>query len=164
MTGLFEQSGAIFSPCGTYRMRLWRRWGSGCPAVFCMLNPSTADATANDPTVERCERRARAMGFGGLEVINLFALRSTDPRALRRHDDPIGPGNDAAILEACGGAGIVICAWGAYGALMSRGECVHELLRSADVQPHILELNRDGTPKHPLYVGYDVQPKPWKAA
>ncbi len=162
MSGLFEQSGAIFSPCGAYRTRLWRRWGSERPAVFCMLNPSTADATANDPTVERCERRARAMGFGGLEVVNLFALRSTDPRALYQHPEPIGPDNTAAILEACAGAGLVICAWGAHGKYLNRGRFVRHTMQQHGVGLHVLALNRDGTPKHPLYVGYDVQPSPWK--
>lgn len=88
---LFEQSGAAFSPCRRYRYRLWRTWGDAAPAVFVMLNPSTADEIENDPTVERCERRARAMGFGGLRVANIFSLRSTDPTALYTSDDPVGP-------------------------------------------------------------------------
>ena len=162
MSDLFQSSGARFSVCRTYRYRLWRRWGDQPLAAFCMLNPSTADERVNDPTVERCERRARAMGFGGLQVVNLFGLRSTDPRALRRAADPIGPSNDEAILEACLGAGIVICAWGAHGKLMHRAERVRELLRCYGVQTHALALNQDGSPKHPLYVGYDVQPTPWR--
>ena len=80
---LFEQSGASFSPCGTYRYTLWRRWSFVPPATFVLLNPSTADATRNDPTVERCERRARELGCGGIRVANLFALRSTDPARYR---------------------------------------------------------------------------------
>ncbi len=161
MSELFEQRGATFSPCGRYRTRLWRIWGDQPPAVFCMLNPSTADETSNDPTVERCERRARATGFGGLQVVNLFALRSTDPRALYSEIDPIGPGNDEAILDACAGAGIVVCAWGAHGKFRARGNWVRDLLYDAGARPHVLALNRDGTPKHPLYVGYNVQPTPW---
>ena len=73
---LFDQTGALFSPCKKYRYRLWREWSDEVPAVFVMLNPSTADEIVNDPTVERCERRARAMGFGGLRVANIFALRA----------------------------------------------------------------------------------------
>lgn len=161
---LFEQSGAVFSPCRKYRYRLWRTWSDAAPAVFVMLNPSTADEIENDPTVERCERRARAMGYGGLRVANIFALRSTDPSALYIEQDPVGPDNDAAILESVAGAGLVVCAWGAHGNLHDRGLAVLRLLRDAGVTPHYLHMNRDGTPKHPLYVGYDVQPKAWEVA
>jgi hypothetical protein len=159
---LFEKTGAVFSPCKKYRYQLWRTWGDAAPAVFVMLNPSTADEIDNDPTVERCERRARAMGYGGLRVSNIFALRSTDPSALYTEADPVGPDNDAAILESVSGAGLVICAWGAHGNLNDRGPAVLRLLREAGAIPHYLHLNRDGTPKHPLYVGYDVQPKAWE--
>src|ERR1051326_5628436 len=94
---------ALFSPCGLFRYRLWRHWTPGMPPlVFVMLNPSTADAEKNDPTVERCERRAKAGGFGGGEVVNLFALRSTDPKALYSAADPIGPENDKVIATAAG--------------------------------------------------------------
>lgn len=158
---LFEETGAVFSECRLYRYRLWRTWSKQPPAVFVMLNPSTADEIENDPTVERCERRARTMGFGGLRVANIFALRSTDPQALYGHQDPIGPQNDDAILESVDGAGIVVCAWGGHGNLNKRGEAVLQLLRTAGVAPHYLKLNLDGTPQHPLYVWYAVMPKPW---
>lgn len=158
---LFESSGAIFSACRRYRYRLWREWGDEPPAVFIMLNPSTADEVDNDPTVERCERRARAMGYGGLRVANIFALRSTDPQALYTAADPVGPDNDAGILESVKGAGIVVCAWGGHGNLNGRGEQVLAMLKQADITHHYLVLNKDGTPKHPLYVGYDVLPTMW---
>lgn len=161
---LFCESGAVFSPCKAYRYRLWRKWGDQPPAVFVMLNPSTADEIKNDPTVERCERRARAMGFGGLRVANIFALRSTDPAALYQHADPVGPDNDAAIIESVAGAGIVVCAWGGHGNLNDRGAAVLALLRGAGVVPHFLKLNSDGTPKHPLYVAYNVLPTAWGEA
>jgi hypothetical protein len=126
-----------------------------------MLNPSTAEEIVNDPTVERCERRARDMGYGGLRVANIFALRSTDPGALYGHKDPVGEDNDRAILESILGAGIVICAWGGHGNLHNRGKAVLDLISKAGVTPHYLVLNKDGTPKHPLYVGYDIQPAEW---
>jgi hypothetical protein len=158
-------TGAIFSPCRQYRYSLFRRWSDpGVPAVFIMLNPSTADEVNNDPTVERCERRAKAMGFGALRVCNLFALRSTDPQALYTHADPIGPRNDEVILELVEGAGIVICAWGKHGNLAGRGRAVHAMLLEHGVQPHYLKLNQDGSPAHPLYIGYDVHPKLWEPA
>lgn len=154
-------SGAEFSSCRNYRYELWRVWGENPPAVFLMLNPSTADETKNDPTVERCERRARTMGFGGVSVVNIFALRSTDPTALYKHPDPVGPLNDEAILKWVSNAGIVVCAWGGHGHLHGRGQAVQKLLKNAGVVAHYLKLNKDGTPKHPLYVGYDIAPTPW---
>lgn len=154
-------SGARFSPCGRYRYLLWRIWDEDRPpAVFVMLNPSTADEIDNDPTVERCQRRAKALGFGGLRVVNIFGLRSTDPQALYSDKDPIGPENDETILEATIGAGIVICAWGTHGNFLGRGLQVLSLFRRVGVMPYCLQLNADGTPTHPLYVGYEVLPQP----
>lgn len=126
-----------------------------------MLNPSTADEAANDPTVERCQRRALQMGFGGLRVVNIFAFRSTDPEGLYNESEPIGADNDAAILEATGDAGIVICGWGKHGNLLGRGNAVRELLKRHDIAAHYLKLNQDGSPMHPLYVGYSITPTLW---
>lgn len=155
-----RRTAAVFSPCRTYRYELSRIWDAATrPLCFIMLNPSTADETRNDPTVERCERRARGMKYGGLLVVNIFALRSTDPRALRGHPDPVGPGNDAAIYSAAERAGRVICAWGTHGRLGGRDWCVMTLLRDMGVIPYRLgAATKDGSPRHPLYVGYDVRP------
>lgn len=159
---LLDTTGARFSVCGKYRYLLWRDWDVTKPALtFVMLNPSTADEVKNDPTVERCQRRAIAGGYGRLQVANIFALRSTDPGALYADKDPIGPDNDDAIRNAVKAHGTVICAWGRHGNLYGRGSKVLELLRDAFVMPHYLVLNKDGTPKHPLYVGYNVEQKPW---
>ena len=93
---------AVYSECERYRYSLTRIWDqTGQRVMFVMLNPSTATEVQNDPTVERCERRARALGFGGFRVTNIFAWRDTDPRQMRAAADPVGPGNDAAILEGC---------------------------------------------------------------
>jgi hypothetical protein len=156
-----QDTGAEFSPCRAYRYRLWRFWGPEKPCCFIMLNPSTADEVANDPTVERCERRARSMGHGGLIVVNLFAFRATDPAEMKRQADPIGPGNGEAILKAAQDSDRVICAWGNHGTYLGRSRFVREMLRMAGVQPQILALNSSGEPKHPLYVNYAVQPKRW---
>lgn len=103
-----ETTGAVFSPCRTYRYGLWRIWNPGAPLLaFIMLNPSTADDVVNDPTVERCVRRAVSMGYGGLRVANIFALRSTDPTQLYVSVDPIGPDNDTAIIEAAQASAMV---------------------------------------------------------
>ena len=107
---------AVYSDCEAYRYRLERVWHEGPRVVFVMLNPSTATEAQNDPTVERCERRARALGFGGFAVGNIFGFRATDPKLMRAAADPVGPGNDAAILAMAAQADRVICAWGTHGA------------------------------------------------
>ncbi len=160
---------ATFSPCRRYRYRLWRVWDPDAPrALFVMMNPSTADEVKNDPTVERCQRRAIAWNasgrhvIGGVEVVNVFAWRETDskllPKLIAQGVDIVGPENDRHIVEAARTAAIVVCAWGNPGNLLGRGSAVLELLRKAGVQPHALVRNADGTPGHPLYVGYDVMP------
>ena len=161
-TALFaDQSGATFSPCRQYRYALWRTWEPDrAPCMFLMLNPSTADAIDNDPTVESCLRRSLKMGFGGLLVCNIFAYRSTDPEKLYEVEDPVGPENDRIILARARAAGMVICGWGTHGALHGRGNEVLQLLREAGVKPHALRINADGSPQHPLYVGYEIQPVP----
>ncbi|MEX0968852.1 MAG: DUF1643 domain-containing protein [Paracoccaceae bacterium] len=153
---------AVYSTCERYRYTLTRTWDAGGRRVlFIMLNPSTATEVQNDPTVERCERRARALGFGAFRVCNIFAFRATDPRDMRAETDPVGPENDAVILEALGWTQTTIAAWGSHGAHMGRGEAVADLLRKAGVQVQHLGLTKGGQPKHPLYIGYDVQPVVW---
>jgi hypothetical protein len=161
------ETGAIFSDCRRYRYRLWRRWAPGDTALFLLMNPSTADEVKNDATVERCVRRATrwniaGMGIGCVEVCNVFAWRETDSRKLlpliAQGVDIIGPENDAAISMAAKGAKLVICGWGMPGNLMGRGAAVLKMLRATGIEPHALGLNSDGTPKHPLYIGYSVDP------
>lgn len=154
---------AVYSPCEAYRYSLTRVWDAGGRrALFIMLNPSTATEVQNDPTVERCERRARALGFGAFRVLNIFAYRATDPRDMRRADDPVGPGNDAAMLEGLEWADAVICAWGTHGEHLGRGPQVAKLLRSTGRDLLHLGLSKAGHPKHPLYISYSVQPMIWE--
>ncbi len=149
-----SMGGAIFDCTGAYRYRLWREWDAARPSVaFVMLNPSTADAEGDDPTIRRCIGFARTWGFGRLEVVNLFALRATDAVELRRHAEPVGPENDRHIRELVGGAAAVVAAWGCHGALSARADAVEALL-----PPKIFELGRTigGAPRHPLYVRRDA--------
>ena len=156
---LFTGSGAVFSPCGKYRYRLWRYWDRGkLPLVWVMLNPSTADELDNDPTVERCERRARKMGFGGVEVVNIFAYRATDPSVMRSQADPVGAENDEAIIAAARLGGTVVCGWGIHGDHLGRGRAVADLLQQAGITAHSLNTTASGHPGHPLYVGYETEP------
>lgn len=158
-----ESSGADFSACKKYRYALWRVWDYRKPiCMFLMLNPSTANATSNDPTVERCVRRAMQMGYGGLHVANLFAFRSTDPKELYRIGvEPVGMDNDSAILEASLNASTVICAWGRHGYLHGRANHVVGMLRDAGIELKALGINNDGSPAHPLYLDYAAEPQPF---
>jgi hypothetical protein len=150
---------AIISKCGTYRYLLQRFWDAHLESLnFVMLNPSTADASLDDPTIRRCLGFARTLGFGSLEVTNLFGLRSTDPKALRGHADPIGPENDEQIVSSATVCQLTICAWGAHGSYLNRANRVLDLLRKAGIAPHVLAVTKDGQPKHPLYLKADLQP------
>ncbi len=154
---------AVYSDCERYRYALTRIWDEvGSRVLFVMLNPSTATEIRNDPTVERCERRARALGFGAFRVCNIFAWRATDPREMRAADDPVGPENDAAILEGADWADRIICAWGTHGAHLDRGPAVERLLRGTGRPLYHLGLTRAGHPKHPLYIGYATKPMAWE--
>ena len=158
-------STAVYSDCERYRYSLTRTWDpDGRKALFVMLNPSTATEVQNDPTVERCERRARALGFGAFRVTNIFAFRATDPRVMRAAADPVGPANDTAIAEGAPWADQIICAWGTHGAHLDRGSRVEALLRATALPLYHLGLSKAGHPKHPLYIPYAQQPIRWQAA
>ena len=154
-------SEAVYSDCECYRYTLTRTWGQGPKALFVMLNPSTATELQNDPTVERCQRRAVALGYGAFRVTNIFAFRATDPKVMRAAADPVGPANDAAILESLSWADTVLCAWGNHGLHLNRGDAVTRLLRGTGVPLFHLGLTGQAQPRHPLYVAYDQQPQPW---
>lgn len=155
-------STAVYSDCEAYRYTLSRTWHpAGRRALFVMLNPSTATEVQNDPTVERCERRARALGFGAFRVTNIFAFRATDPRVMRAATDPVGPDNDAAIADSAPWADQIICAWGTHGAHLDRGPAVETLLRATGRPLYHLGLSKAGHPKHPLYIAYSQQPERW---
>lgn len=163
MTDLLMDTGAEFSTCQQYRYRLWRIWDKSLlPAMFLMLNPSTADEAANDPTVERCQRYAAAWGYGGLLVCNIFALRSTDPGRLYTHHWPVGPDNDEAIQSEARRAGIVVCAWGNHGMHAGRGQAVADMLLAIKPSLHALKVTVTGQPGHPLYLPKDLQPFVWQ--
>jgi hypothetical protein len=171
-----KDHGAIISPCGFYRYHLWRRVGGQRPGahgqtlmpgdgasgrcVFVMLNPSTADADRDDPTIRRCSVYARRWGFEWLDVLNIFAYRSTDPSVLPKVPAPIGPENDRYLITV-GRNALVVCAWGKPGALYGRGREVAAMLRDRGVKPHYLKLNGDGSPAHPLYLKSDLVPTEW---
>lgn len=151
---------AVFDETRRYRYRLSREWlfGAGV-CVFIMLNPSTADETVLDPTVRRCVNFAKRWGFRRLEVLNLFAWRSTDPRVLTKLDDPVGPENMRWILDVATRptTAQVVCAWGKHGSVKKQGRVVTEELTRLGVKLWCFGTNGDGTPVHPLYQPNDVQ-------
>ncbi len=155
-------STALYSDCERYRYALTRVWDvKGKRVLFIMLNPSRATELQNDPTVERCERRARALGFGAFQVTNIFAWRETDPRKMRQAVDPVGPDNDAVILDGVGWADVIVAAWGTHGAHMDRGSAMAAVLRRSGRELYMLGLTKDGHPRHPLYISYAQQPMLW---
>ncbi len=150
------KSDASLSKCGNYRYSLMRRWDQGSPLRFVMLNPSTADATVDDPTIRRCMGFARREGYAALIVVNLYAYRSTDPKALLTCADPVGPSNDEILrlhlMSARSGPTPVVAAWGLHG----RTSRVAEVLSlTSDVDWRCLGTTKDGHPRHPLYVRGD---------
>ena len=164
MRGMNIQGSANISECGQYRYQLGRQWGSGSVVMFVMLNPSTADAERNDPTIRRCIDYAKRWGYGSLCVGNLFAWRATDPRELRRSDiDPVGQKNDAAVLEMAKRSECVVAAWGDKGRLMGRGQKIRRLL-SWHPNLCVLRFNRSGEPSHPLRLRKNLEPMIWSGA
>lgn len=165
MTGGYLEAGAAFSPCGRYRCALFRRWSeAGGRCLFILLNPSTADAVRDDPTVRRCMGYARAWGYGEAEVVNLFALRATRPADLKAHPEPEGAGNLAAILRAArrvGRGGPIVCAWGAHGAHRGQDEKVTALLLKHGFTLLCLRRTRDGHPAHVLRLPGGLRPVPF---
>lgn len=157
MKGKQTNMTAEFSPCGTYRYTLTRklstplRWVK--PALFIMLNPSTADAVKDDPTIRRCIKFAEREGCTDLTVVNLYALRATDPRELTKHDNPIGPLNDLRIAEQVykHRYGLIVAAWGAHPFAKDRAKEVIGQYNSF----LCLGQTKDGSPRHPLYIKGD---------
>lgn len=157
-------STAVYSDCEVYRYSLTRIWDEQAPrVVFIMLNPSTATEVQNDPTIQRCEQRARKLGFGGFCAVNIFAIRATDPRDMRAASDPEGPDNMAALDAAAQWADLSIAAWGVHAEHRNQGPIVAARLRAAGHRLHQLGLTKAGHPRHPLYLPYTAQPQIWLA-
>jgi hypothetical protein len=155
---------AVISQDGRYRYHLSRKiGGGGGVATFIMLNPSTADALKDDPTIRRCLGFCRRWGCGELHVVNLFAVRARNPDDLRKAPDPVGPENRdwvqrvAAQTAQCGP---VVCAWGMYGTYIGQDRIVSDLIKDI-CRPRILGLTRHGHPRHPLYVPYGARLVPF---
>lgn len=153
-----ELRGAELSEDGVYRYVLWRRWDVDKPrALFIMLNPSTADANVDDPTIRRCIGFAKAWGMGGIRVVNLYPFRATKPADLWRAERPRGIGNLSYIDRAIDTSGIVVAAWGAHAKEAQVNE-VRELFYDLGVPVYALSVTKGGQPGHPLYIAGDAVP------
>lgn len=165
----FIDSTAVVSEDRKYRYRLTRSWKrNGDYCTWIMLNPSTADASVNDPTIMKCCRFSEAWGYAGINVVNLFAFRATDFRDMMRAEDPIGPDNDFNLMKTVLTSRRIICAWGNHGRFMGRDQLVLQSLREAKLEIHCLKLNEPkiipggelpGCPAHPLYQRGDCKPE-----
>ncbi len=154
-----SDSGARFSPCRRWRYLLWRRWDPARPvANFLMLNPSTADEFKLDPSCTRARVYAERWGYGALIVTNIFGWRATDPDEMKAVRDPVGRGNDRAILRAARESALVVCAWGNHGTHLGRSTYVREILAKAKIEARVLRMNAGGEPAHPLYLPARLRP------
>ena len=155
---------AHISPCGTYRYNLTRDWGEGLGRVcWIMLNPSTADADVDDPTIRRCIGFTERWGYGGMEVVNLYALRATNPEELKNHPDPIPLMTGLSeVARAVGRCDLTICAWGVHGGHKNRGPAAARILRTPGNLLYTLRLTKDGHPAHPLYLPSHLKPFVWE--
>lgn len=149
---------ATFSQDRRYRYSLTRTWAGGPTVVFVMLNPSTADAFKLDPTVTRCRGYARDWGAGSLLVLNLFALRSTDPKGLYTASDPVGGELAEAVLDLIPTGVVTVAGWGVHGALHNRGSVVARRMTGRGVDLFSLGVTKAGHPGHPLYLPGDREP------
>ncbi len=157
-----RNSEAVYSDCEKYRYALTRVWDhEGKRLLYIMLNPSKATELANDPTIERCERRARALGYGGFRVCNLFGLRETDPAKLKRAKHPEGPDNVAQTKAAIEWTDDVLCAWGVHGEHLGQADSLLSIIRTSPKPCLVLGLTKAGHPRHPLYISYKTKPFIW---
>ncbi|WP_454056895.1 DUF1643 domain-containing protein [Cupriavidus sp. Marseille-Q8015] len=160
LTSRYEKS-AVVSDCGAYRYHLARIWSDDKPMLFVMLNPSTADDREDDATIRKCVGFASRNGCGSIQVVNLFAYRTTYPPELKRAGYPVGPDNLATIERTAKAVaargGLIVCAWGSNARGLGMVVTVTQLLRGLGVKLHALDFLADGTPGHPLMLGYACQ-------
>ncbi|MEL6221262.1 MAG: DUF1643 domain-containing protein [Cyanobacteria bacterium J06627_8] len=150
-----KDSGAVFSPCQAYRYSLWRVWNAQAPKVlFIGLNPSTADAENNDPTIRRCIGFANEWGYGGVYVANLFSWRSPHPRLLKQAAEPIGEHTNDWLVKLNDETDLTIACWGNNGSFQHRDIAVMGFLKGL----HCLRMTKQGNPSHPLYLPKHLAP------
>lgn len=156
---------AIFSDDRMYRYILTRTWDTTKPyIIFVGLNPSTADETEDDNTIKKLVRYSKRWGYGGIIMTNIFAFRATQPKDMKKAEDPIGPDNDRYLCNiiSSGQATTVVAMWGNHGVYKQRGERVKQLLNEMEFKGYInlkcFEISKQGQPKHPLFLSETLDP------
>lgn len=166
----YTNSSAKISDCGTYRYELIREWSTSELApdtvkegqvVFCLLNPSTADAVKDDRTITRCVGFAQDWEYSRLVVVNLYAYRTPNPDDLPNCSDPVGESNDKYILKYAKDAALFVVGWGTKIPTRIRQNDVLDMLRSYNIEVYALGVNDDGTPKHPSRLSKNAVPRPY---
>lgn len=152
-----KPSGAVFSDDQIYRYLLWRKWSEADPLCYVLLNPSTATEVLDDPTIRRCIGFAKRENAGGMFILNMFGLRSTDPKGLYKIEDPEGPENIRWIQEITTIYKRAIVAWGAHGSLMGQNKKILDCLQNNGVLIRCFGITKSGNPKHPLYLRNDTE-------
>lgn len=172
MTDLRTESGAVFSPCGTFRYTLWRIWDPALkPLAAIMLNPSKAGPVESDPTVTRQLIRAQRRGYGALWVFNAHAYVETYPAEMKKRlaqgGDIVGPDNMAYLRWSLAWIqakeGLVYAGWGVDGDIVGQDKAITELADDLGVKLHCLGTTANGQPRHPLYRPYAAEFEPWSA-
>lgn len=163
----YTNAGCTLSPCEQFRYRLWRHWDDGLPVlVWIMLNPSWGDANRDDNTIKKCVAFAKLWGYGGIEIVNLFAYRTHSPDVLRQKGYPgfMGDRNMQYLHAVIKQHKDVLCAWGGN-ARCSAGifiidkvkAMVTKMQETMHIHTRALKVSADGTPWHPLYVSYKTE-------
>jgi len=156
----------VFSPCRKWRYLLKHTWRDLLDPeeraiAWIALNPSTADENQLDPTLRRIRGFSMDAGFNTFYMLNLFAFRATDPKIMKEQPDPVGPDNDDWIRKTVSECSMVVCAWGQHGKYLDRQDHVLAYLREMHADMRYMELAKDGTPKHPLYLKKSLRPVPF---
>ena len=151
------ECGCVLSADEKYRYVLWRIWDDAAPKwMFALLNPSTATEEESDPTITRLVERAKRGGAGGIVVVNTAAIRETNSDKATRDPDAIGPHNHFWVKNMLKNCERVIVGWGPKAARYRGGEKLMQIFEEEGVSVYALKINKDGSPAHPLYIGYDV--------
>lgn len=150
---------ATFSECGKYRYWLNRLWDKSKPKIlFILLNPSTADSIEDDQTIRKCKSFSKEWGFGSMEIVNLFAFKSTDKSMLKKMNNVVGQENDKWILSRAEKVDLIVAAWGNFGKFLNRSSKVKEMLIKNGYKVKAIKLSKKGEPCHPLYLKNTLKP------
>jgi hypothetical protein len=156
----FVKSEAVFSEDKKYRYELTRVWDDSKPKIgFVALNPSVADETENDPTIWKLVRSADGWGYGGIVIVNLFALVTSSPEAMKVASEPIGDENDKYLSKMSKASDLekIVAVWGDDGVHLNRAEQVKKMFS----QLWALKISESGQPRHPRFLKSDVEPFLW---